>query len=758
MTTWRPRRPEEGWLTLALVVAIALILAWAVDDPAWVNGKEELTDPLMWFALFGVAVGFAGPKLGWGRWTTHLVGAVFAGLLIPILAGLAIAPGSSIPEAFGITAAGTIEAYLDIAWRQLQFTDEEIHYIVVLGAVIWATAQFASYAVFGHRRPLNAVVMVGIVLLANMSLTDQLEYLVALTAASLFLLIEMHAFDERATWIRRRIGDPSTISSLYLRGGTVFIVVALVGSMVLTTRAASDPLAGAWEGIGDQLIDLGEELAGILPEGGDLRPFGGVTFGSTANIDDTWISDPGVAFTAIVPTGEEELYWRAATYDAFRLSGWGQSEGATTRVEAGQALLAGSAAAPIEARTRPITVTVRPDKFRDPTLLSPGSAVAANRPADVELTGADGWFANADLPGGRGEYTVEARLIQFGVGDGKITGHQLEAASTVYPAEIRSLYTGVPDGTLGNDARELLATILEEAGTTNPYRLAMFMQDFFRDSTRFEYSPDVSDVPCTDDSKVECFARRKSGPCLHYASTMAMLLREANPRNPIPTRLVQGFLPAKPLGNTVTVELRGAHAWVEVYVPDYGWIPFDPTGGGLGPPTVIPDGPAVPLPTPGPSGSLNPDDRGPDFTRRPDINDGGVAVPPGGPGDRTLLIVLTVLLTIVIITAAAAAWLRGPRGEVTPDTAWRSMSRSASRFGFGPRPTQTVYEYAATLGDLVPVAQADLQTVAEAKVETTYANVRLGGARLEAVRAATRRLRISLLRLLIRRPGRRKRH
>jgi hypothetical protein len=101
---------------------------------------------------------------------------------------------------------------------------------------------------------------------------------------------------------------------------------------------------------------------------------------------------------------------------------------------------------------------------------------------------------------------------------------------------------------------------------------------------------------------------------------------------------------------------------------------------------------------------------------------------------------------------AIAAWVRGPRGEVSPDAAWQSMAKAASRFGFGPKPTQTVYEYAAALGELVPVAKPDLQTVAEAKVETTYAGLRLGGARLDAVRAATRRLRISLARLLFRRP------
>jgi hypothetical protein len=119
------------------------------------------------------------------------------------------------------------------------------------------------------------------------------------------------------------------------------------------------------------------------------------------------------------------------------------------------------------------------------------------------------------------------------------------------------------------------------------------------------------------------------------------------------------------------------------------------------------------------------------------------------------MILLAVLLAVVIVTIAIAAWLRGPRGEVTPDTAWQSMSSAASRFGYRRRPTQTVYEYATALGDLVPVAQADLGTVAAAKVETTYANVRLGGDRLEAVRSANRRLRVSLLRLLFRRPKRR---
>ena len=70
---------------------------------------------------------------------------------------------------------------------------------------------------------------------------------------------------------------------------------------------------------------------------------------------------------------------------------------------------------------------------------------------------------------------------------------------------------------------------------------------------------------------------------------------------------------------------------------------------------------------------------------------------------------------------------------MNPDRAWLSMAKAAGRFGFGPRPNQTIYEYASSLGELVPVAKADLATVADAKVETAYARVRLGGDRMSEV-------------------------
>lgn len=66
-----------------------------------------------------------------------------------------------------------------------------------------------------------------------------------------------------------------------------------------------------------------------------------------------------------------------------------------------------------------------------------------------------------------------------------------------------------------------------------------------------------------------------SGHCEYYASAMAILLREVG----VPTRNVTGFARAhyNAYGRYWAVRSGDAHAWVEVYLPDEGWVTFDPT-------------------------------------------------------------------------------------------------------------------------------------------------------------------------------------
>ena len=273
------------------------------------------------------------------------------------------------------------------------------------------------------------------------------------------------------------------------------------------------------------------------------------------------------------------LYWRAVTFNQFILAGWDQSSAREITVAAGAPLLAGTAEDPDTTLTTPVTVTVQPKDYRGAEVLSLGLPTEVDHSATVKVAGVDGWLTGIDLPPGTGDYTVDARLMRNDQPD-VISSSRLIAAPEVYPQEITELYTDVPAGTLGVAANLLLEQVKREANSSDPYDLAVEIVKVLGDQSEYHYDTNVTDVHCDSPSQVECFARSKRGYCLHYASTMAMLLRAADPANPIPTRLVEGFLPGERVGNVETVRNHSAHAWVEVYFPGYGWVPFDPTSPG----------------------------------------------------------------------------------------------------------------------------------------------------------------------------------
>lgn len=755
--------PAEGWTTLLAVAALVVSLAWSIDDATWVGGVDTWTDFLPLAALLGVAFGTLGPKVSWGRWRTHLVGAAFGALLLPLLAGGAILGGAA--EGIGPTAQwlrfhaiadAIVNVWIDLVVEDRPFTTEWGHYVLVFGVLAWGTGQFAAHAVFGHRRPLDAVVIVGVVLLANMTFTlrDQLHLLVFGSLAGLLLLARAHAFEERTTWARRRIGDPAVVTRQALRGGAVFISIAVLASLSLTATARSAPLQGLWADLPARAAEALQWIQRYVPFGGPSRTTGGVLFTENAPIAGLWSAESGNAFTARVPANETRaLYWRVGVYAVFDRTSWSFGETRTLPHNARDVLLANTAddTAAFVGR-REIRVEISPDRYVGRLVVAPQSIVWVDRATEVKLIGSSGWFAGALLEGATGPYTVTARIPIVGDEvDGGLTENRLRAAGTAYPPEVTALYLDVPDGTLGPDARALLAEVIDAAPADNPYDIAKTARDILRNGSRFRYDTDVREETqrgCADLSTVECFARIKAGYCQYYATTMAILLREAG----IPTRLAQGFLPGDrgPDGREV-IPQSNAHAWVEVYFPGYGWVDFDPTGGGIARDTPIPSG--VPV-TPRPSGSF--------FlvTDRPDFSDdeGPRSQRPGGAGPTTPrdpgagpFIAIGILLLVGVGALAYASWRRGPRRTMHPDQAWRSIGRWAGRFGFGPRPAQTVYEYAGALGDALPTVRPELTTVARAKVEISYGRHDLGAERLRAVAEAHRRLRMGLLRLAFRR-------
>lgn len=66
-----------------------------------------------------------------------------------------------------------------------------------------------------------------------------------------------------------------------------------------------------------------------------------------------------------------------------------------------------------------------------------------------------------------------------------------------------------------------------------------------------------------------------NGFCIHYAGAMTFVLRAAG----IPSRVVAGYQGGEinPAGNYLSVRQLDAHAWVEYWVAERGWVSVDPT-------------------------------------------------------------------------------------------------------------------------------------------------------------------------------------
>ncbi len=765
-----PLRPAEGWLTLASTVAMVMVLGGSFQDAAWTpDASHDNTHFLPWVAIIGVGFGVLGAKVGWGRWRTHFVGALFGGLLLPlIVGGVVLGPEANVgwdPYSLDLRLLATLhvtqQVWSDLVLQGRSFTAQWSHYHLVFGVLVWGAGMLAGFSVFGHRRPLDAVVVVGLVMLANMALTshDQLSLLVIFSAVSLLLLIRTHVFEEELTWARRKIGDPASVQQLYLRGGAAFVTAAVIGSIVLTATASSAPLQGVWADLPEHLQGLSQLLQKIGPPGGDPRNLGIVGFGQSATTNGLWQPSNNVAFRAQLQPQEDRFFkWRAGTYADYTGFGWEWGDPQTQVDVDARAIQPDPVGEPNKAiGRRELRARIIPDAFREHTIIGPNEMQWVDRTTNAISVGTGHYFTALETDESMDAYNISAMIPVLQDVQGGITEARLRQAGTDYPADLKAIYTALPPDAMGPHATQLLATIralvVAPAGVdpANPFDLANTMQSYLRDQNNFTYDSDVRNergAQCGSVSSVECFAIIKRGYCEYYASTMAVLLRASG----VPARVAYGFLPGE--RNSSNLEVVGAwsaHWWVEVFFPGTGWVEFDPTGQ-VGQPQQIPEGsvgPPTPKPT-GPAATFN--DQPFPTAARP----GAVGGTSSGTGVGPF-IAITVILFIGVLALAYAAIRRSPNKPMHPDKAWGSMASLAARLGLGPRPSQTVYEYAGALGDEVPAVRVELTTLARAKVEVAYGKRDLGADRLKRIAEAYHRLRLALLGLVLRRGLRRRR-
>jgi transglutaminase-like putative cysteine protease len=325
------------------------------------------------------------------------------------------------------------------------------------------------------------------------------------------------------------------------------------------------------------------------------------------------------------------------------------------------------------------------------------------------------------------------------------------------PSSVYGVYTFVPSSV---DARvEVIAR--RWAGEGSPYRQVLALQNHFRDGS-FRYTLDVDPVASDDADAILTFlTETRAGFCQQFATAMAVMARSLG----YPARVAVGFRSAGADGDTYLVNSRGAHAWVEVFFPGYGWLPFEPTPGraipGESPPSdpvlegegteggTLPGGeiPVGEVPTTGCSAGAGPI-RGqlcnvdPRLSGRPDASIGDVPLPPGlfqepggGTGDgrgysipyRWIFVGILAfgLLLLVVVPIAKSLWrhrlvrrAKDPRRLVL--AAYRVFDGEAADLGLGRREGETLEEHRARLSASIALSDGHLGRLTARAARAAY--------------------------------------
>ena len=212
--------------------------------------------------------------------------------------------------------------------------------------------------------------------------------------------------------------------------------------------------------------------------------------------------------------------------------------------------------------------------MRHSTLQVPQQSLlfAANEPVKVSIpaqfqTGADRTYSTA-LRAVRSGQAAETYTVTSFVS--VVDKAVLRRAPSVSPDYVRQKYLQLPS-TLPQRVRDLAHKVA--GNQSNPYDIAETIESYLR--VTYHYAPQVKAPPPGRDPVDYFLFDLKEDFCEYFASAMTVMLRELG----VPARVVEGYTTGALDPNTgkYVVKELDAHAWVEAYFPNYGWIEFEPT-------------------------------------------------------------------------------------------------------------------------------------------------------------------------------------
>lgn len=327
--------------------------------------------------------------------------------------------------------------------------------------------------------------------------------------------------------------------------------------------------------------------------------------------------------------------------------------------------------------------------------------------------------------------------------DVRPTAAQLAAAPPA-PPKLLSEYTRVPDS-LPLDVRSTALQVTK--GARNDYERAVKLQDWFATDGGFRYDVEVESG--TGVEAISRFLKQREGFCVHFSFSMAAMARSLG----IPARVAVGFMPGTSQSDgTMSVGIRDAHAWPELYFEGAGWIRFEPTPtrgstpdytrqqSPSGTPTesAQPSAGASAIPSAAPSTS----ESCPPELRRlgecgPDAAAGGASSDGGGVNPLKVVLISLGVVAVLLLPLSPLLWRTrvrarrlGSSGRTAEDAvartlaAWREIGDTAWDHGVAPDDSQTPRKTAARivrLGKLEGEPANAVHRVARAVEQVLYA-------------------------------------
>ncbi len=536
---------------------LQLTVAWCVVAADWTEGLEVL----LWVTTLAFLTGSLLVLSRWPSRLAHLYSLVTGSFFLFVLTALVLPGNLELQDRF-----------VNLSWRINYWLLEAVAgkargdplaFVLLMGFVVWWSVYLGVWWAFRGRNGWKAVTPGGVIIAVNTYYGPQslTIYPIAYALGALFFILWLRFQEQQEGWARHRVGFSPYAYFDFFRYGLIFILVAITVAWIAPEIKAQSGFAffkEGWERVQKEWNRLFPSLRGYRSPKVGRALFGKeLSLGGPIALGDLVVMEVEAFPHNLV------RYWKAATYDFYTGRGWLNTDDKAFPFEAWEEI----PLFPFEMREA-LTQTYRyiePEggvlfAAYQPFLLSEAAfAIAFEEGGKLEPS-----ILLASEPIKRGE-TVRVVSMVSVADEGS-----LRRAGTDYPPWVVVRYLQLPPE-LPQRVRELAAEITSPYD--NPYDKVLALERYLREN--IIYNEKIPPPPEGRDAVDYFLFDLRQGYCYYYASAMVVMARTLG----IPARLAAGYTSGEYLmaKERWRVREKHAHAWVEVFFPNYGWVEFEPT-------------------------------------------------------------------------------------------------------------------------------------------------------------------------------------